>query len=213
MGFGAKGSKESTKQSEFTTQNTNQTQTGTRKALFDSPQAQQILGALTGQVSGSGAPDYGAEAGGMYRNLASTPGGVNPFVEQAITASNKEGDVALQTGLAGVRAGAFRGGTGASMYGQGRMVADAANTRAKDNALARIGAFDAGESRRMAGVGAGASGLAGMGNSQQLLAAQILALLRGEDINQNTVGTGTSKTDGSGTRSNVSAGFSILKGQ
>lgn len=211
MGFGARGSKESTKQSEFTTQNTNQTQTGTRKALFDSPQAQQILSALTGQVAGPSAPNYGEEAAGTYRTMSATPGGVNPFVEDAIAASNKEADAGLATNLAKVRAGAYRGGTGANMYGQGRMVADTMNTRAKDNALARIGAFESGESRRLAGMGAGASGLAGMGSNQQLLAAQILAMLRGEDINQNTVGTMTGKTDASGSKSIFEGGAQLGK--
>lgn len=204
MGFGAKGSK--TTEHQNVAQSTNQTQTGQRRALFDSPEAQTILGALTGQVAGSDRPDYGAEAAGTYRQMASNPGGINPFVEQAISASNKEADAALQTGLAGVRAGAYRGGTGANMYGQGRMVADAANTRAKDNALARVGAFDSAATRQLAGQQAGASGLAGMDTNKQLLAAQILAMLRGEDVNQNTAGTMFGRTDG--TQNNIAGGFS-----
>lgn len=209
MGFGASGKK--TTEHQNVSQQTDQTQTGQRRALFDSPEAQTILSSLTGQVAGSSRPDYGAEAAGTYRQMAATPGGINPFVEQAITASNKEADAALQTGLAGVRAGAYRGGTGANMYGQGRMVADAANTRAKDNALARIGAFDSAATRQLAGQQAGASGLGGLGTNQQLLAAQILSLLRGEDINQQSSGTMTGRTDG--TQNQFEAGFSILKGK
>lgn len=202
MGFGASASRQRTDQN--VSQNTSTNNTGQRRAVFDSPEAQSVLASLTGQATGS--PNYNEEAAGIYRGMAGGGGGgINPFVENIISASNKEGDRALQSGLAGVRAGAYRGGTGASMYGQGNMVANAANTRAKDNASLRYGAYNDNASRALSAAGAGAGGLANLGQGNQSLAAQILALLRGENTNE--TGTGVMTGTQSGTSSGTKGGF------
>lgn len=214
MGFGAKTTVNADRErySEDQWQNRNVDQYGQRRAVFDSPEATSILGHLTGQASGQG-PDYNQMAGTAYQRLATTPDGINPFVEEAIRTSNKEGDAALQTGLAGIRAGAYRGGTGANLYSQGRLVADAANTRAKDNALARVGAFDAAAGRSLAGQQAGASGLSGLGQGNQLLAAQILAMLRGENFDQNTADAMTGGRSGTKSRTGAQQEFATQWGK
>lgn len=185
-------------QNTVTDGSTNQNTTGGSRAVFDSPQAQQILNALTGQSTGGGPAmgTYGKQAGDTYGKLANTQGGINPAVEGLISAGNAEGDAQLDTGLAKVRAGGYRGGTGASMYGQGKLVADSANTRAKGNNEIRYNAYESGQNRQMAGQTAGAAGLTNLeGMNRQgaqnnaNIGTQILALLRGENNNQNTAGT------------------------
>lgn len=204
MGFklGGSASKQQFSQDQWqnknqnSTQQTNQTgeqaQTGQRTATFDNPYAGGILAALSGQTQQpyqTSSAGQGAE--NAFGGLTKAIPNVNPNVESIISASNQEGDRALGNNLAKVRAGAYRGGTGANMYGQGRVVADAANERALGNANLRYGAFEADQNRGLTSKLAGASGLAGLEGTKQAgqgqqnaLGTQLLALLRGENTNQ-----------------------------
>jgi hypothetical protein len=240
MSIGLNASKNNSSQNEWSNSNQNTKQqtdqtaqqagTGSRAATFDNPYAQSILSALSGQV-GQPAPQMGAsgqQAASVYGGLTGATPAVNPNVESLIASSNKEGDQVLGNNLAKVRAGGFRGGTGANMYGQTEQIANAANTRAKDNSSLRYGAYEADANRGVSSKLAGASGLAGLENMQQgaqqsqsNLGTQLLALLRGESTAQQGTSTGqttsiqdiiSALTGGkSGTSSTVggSAGFSI----
>lgn len=204
MGFklGGSASKQQSSENQWqnstqdSTQRTNQTAqqtgTGSRAATFDNPYASNILAALTGRT----ADPYtmgtaGVTATNAFGDLTKATPSVNPNVENIISASNKEGEQVMQNNLAKVRAGAYRGGTGANMYGQGKVIADAANKRSLDNANLRYGAYEADVNRGLTGKLAGASGLAGLEGQQQqgqtqqnALGAQLLALLRGETTQQ-----------------------------
>lgn len=203
MGFGASANR--TRSEQNTSQNTTQNLQGTRSALFDSPEAKQILAALSG--TGAAGNDYSQQAGGAYKSLTDAGGGgQNPYVESIIKHSNAEGDQALGTNLAKSRAGGYRGGTGANLYNQDNVIANSANERALGNANLRYGAYNEGAGRDLTAHLAGASGLGALGSGQQNIAAQILALLRGEKVDQNATGTMTGTQ--SGTQSGTKGGFS-----
>jgi len=227
MGFNLGGSKKSSSSSSTgnMTQDalTNMSSTGVtnrvgnRNATFNTPGAQELLSYLQGAtMQPGGVGNYGTAAGAAYGGLASDlGGGNNPFIDEIINRSNAEADRTLAGGLAKVRAGGFRGGTGANMYGQGRLVADAANSRARDNATLRSGAYEAAQGRALTSRLAGASGLAGLegqdnASRQAMLqqAMQLLAMLRGESLDENstTNTTGTSNTRTVGTQSATSKG-------
>lgn len=202
MGFNIGGGRSSQKNNLFESfgQDSNTSARGARtggsSAVFDSPQAQQILSFLTGastDENGGGIGALGNEAAGAYRGLANTsPGGNNPHLEALINASNQEGDQVLANNLAKVRAGGFRGGTGANMYNQATTIGNEATRRTIANEGLRFQAGESDANRVLQSRTAGAAGLAGLSGQNQAgmqqrnnLGAQILALLRGENFNEN----------------------------
>jgi hypothetical protein len=201
--------------SQDTWENTNQTRNeqtdanreGSRRAVFDSPQGQSILGFLTDQTQQGG--QFQGQAGNAYGSLASLRQGPNPEVENIIKSTNREADTNFANRLAQSRAGGYRGGTGAGLYDQDRIAAEFTNQQAGDNAALRYGAYNDAAGRNLTANVAGAGGLAGLSGQNASLGAQILALLRGEDTadqtqqltNANTLQTLRGGT--SGTKSNT----------
>lgn len=170
-------------------------------ASFNSPEGKSLLTYLTGETTNPNARGYLDTAGKAY--TAQANGVNNPYTEQVIQTSNKEGDRAFNNGLAGLRAQGYRGGTAANIYGQGNFASDYATKLASQNANLRYGAFNDAQNRSLAG----ASGLAGLGQGQQSLAAQILALLRGESKDATDI-KHTSGTE-SGTSQSLHASYGM----
>lgn len=185
---------------------------GSRRAAFDSPQGQSILGFLTDQTQQGG--QYQGQAGQAYGSLAGLRGEQNPEVENIIKSTNKEADTNFSNRLAQSRAGGYRGGTGAGLYDQDKIAAQFTNQQAGDNAALRYGAFNDAQGRQLSANVAGAGGLAGLSGQNAASAAQILALLRGEDTDDQTrqvsnANTLTNERGGkSGTKSGTNAWIS-----
>jgi hypothetical protein len=178
--------------------NTNQNRTGNRRAAFEGPQAESTLGYLTDQVGQGGG--YQQQAGQAYGDLARLRGQPNPEVENIIKSSNQEAETAFQNRLGQSRAAGYRGGTGANLYNQDKVAAEFSNKQAGENAALRYGAFNDAQNRGLSGQVAGAGGLAGLSGQSGGLAAQLLALLRGENVED------ISQSSTTGQQSNAATG-------
>lgn len=191
MGGSAKGSAERERYSENTWNTTNQNRqedinanrSGQRRAVFDQ-QGKGIIDFLSGQ--GQEGSKYQQGAGDAYSTLATMKGEVNPYVEESIKANNAVAESQFQNRLAQARAGGYRGGTGANLYSQGQVASDFTNQLAANNANLRYGAFNDAQNRGITANVAGAGGLAGLSSQGQAILAQIVAALRGEDVNDQT---------------------------
>lgn len=164
-----------------------QQQQGQKRAVFDSPEAKKTLGYLTDfSAPTSGFTD---EAAANYRRMAGNEGAMNPYTEALIADENKMADRRFGNRLAQTRAGAYRGGTGANMYAQDKLAQDFTNEQSRDNNAIRTQAFEAAQGRGQTERLAGSAGLSALRESDisaalqnKGIAAQILALLRGEDV-------------------------------
>lgn len=157
---------------------------GNRRAVFDSPQSQQLLGFLSDQSMQGGGFQQGA--GDAYASLAAMRGGPNPEVENIIRSTNQEADRNFANRLAQTRAGGYRGNTAQGLYDQGQVASQFTQQQAGDNAALRYGAYNDAANRNLSANVAGAGGLAGLYGQNQGTIAQLLALLRGEDTADQT---------------------------
>lgn len=196
MGFGGKAQKQQGSQLSSGTKNI----TGTTDPTFNSPESQAILARLSGTATDTAGTDYLHQAGNTYGAIAGG-GDSNPYIEALIHDQNAVGDRTFQNRLAGTRAGAYRGGTGANMFGQGKLAADFTNQQSAQNNQLRADNYNTGQARKLAAAG----GLADLGGGQASLAAQILAMLRGQKINQNEASSGRTDTN----ENSFSGGFSF----
>lgn len=188
--------------------NTNQQRAGNRRAAFEGPEAERTLGYLTDQTVQGG--NYQGQAGQAYNDLARMRGQPNPEVENIIRATNAEADTNFANRLGKSRAAGYRGGTGANLYNQDKVASEFTNKQAGENAALRYGAFNDAQDRQLSGNVAGASGLAGLSGQSGGLAAQLLALLRGEnveDVSQSST-TGQQSNAATGGRSGKKSGTS-----
>ena len=195
MGVKASASKTKTSEEGKSDQNVDANKFGTTDA--------SSTGGYNSNQSGNVAATFGEEGQSLLKNLMgkftadrpltgqntlsalSGQGGVNPYVEDSITRSNEEAQRMLGKQQAGVRAGNYRGGTGANIYAQEDTAGDFLSRLAGQNANTRMSAFNTGEDRRMAAAGT----LSGAEQNQAALANQLLATLRGQSSNQNSTGT------------------------
>jgi len=136
--------------------------------------AQGILASLTGQATGTN-PSNATRASDLLLAFGQN-GGMNPFTEDAIRASNREAGLLQDKGLAQLRAQGYRGGTAANLFGQGMFTNDFAAKLAGENAKTRMGAYDTSADRSIQALG----GAASTGAIDQATALQLLSLLRGE---------------------------------
>lgn len=193
-------------------QSTNSAQQGQSRAVFDSPEAQQILSYLSQQSQQGGG--FQQQAGGAYGALAGMKGQTNPEVENIIKTGNQEANTNFANRAAMSRAGGYRGGTGANLYNQDKVASEFTNKQAGENAALRYGAFNDAQGRQLGANVAGAGGLSSLSGQSQGSAAQLLALLRGQD----TEGASQSQTisdiikaltgGSSGTKSNTGQSIS-----
>jgi hypothetical protein len=204
------------------TENTTGSQAGKRRAVFG-PEAQQTLSYLG--TPNSGESPYTGDIANTYRGMTQDKGEMNPYVDEIIGAENELAKREFAGGLAQTRAGAYRGGTGNNLYQQGKLASEFSTKLARDNANLRYGAFNDAQNRGFQSQVAGATGLAGLRESdinqdlgQRGLATQLLALLRGEDtdmdMNQVVQAARTGGTSGkkSGTMGNVSGTYGGMGG-
>lgn len=193
--LGLSGSK--SKSSQDTTQQKQQTS-------FANPtfgnEAQSTLASLTGKADGT-TPSNANAASDLLLSMGKI-GGMNPYTEEAIAASNREAGVLQGQGLAKLRAQGYRGGTAANLFGQGMFTNDFAAKLAGENARTRMGAYDTGADRSLRALG----GAAETGAADQALALQLLSLLRGEVASS----TENAQIKSKGTGSQI--GFSAVAG-
>lgn len=196
-------------------QNTNTTnqqttnQDGTTTPTFNSPQSQGILNSLSGQNSAPLTYNSGLMGGGpnqdvtgasqTFGNAAETGSPIadykqNPYISAILSSSDKLADQQMQKGEAGMRAQDYGQGDIKSLNDQGTFASTFANQQALQDAQTQLGQYNIAGSTAMQG----AAGLGGLGQNQQGLAAQILALLRGSSTTglTNTSGSGTNDTSG-----------------
>jgi hypothetical protein len=163
MGVKASASKTKTSEEGKSDQNVDANKFGTTDA--------SSTGGYNSNQSGNVAATFGEEGQSLLKNLMgkftadrpltgqntlsalSGQGGVNPYVEDSITRSNEEAQRMLGKQQAGVRAGNYRGGTGANIYAQEDTAGDFLSRLAGQNANTRMSAFNTGEDRRMAAAG------------------------------------------------------------
>lgn len=177
--------------SENVSQTTNQENNTSRAGGFDTnsagsssvtfgEQGQSLLDTLTAKFTG-GQDTTGRDT---LSSLA-TNGGINPFVDQAITQSNDEAGRMHDQTQAGIRSGNFRGGAAADMFGQADASGNFFSRLAGQNANTRVGAFDSAENRRLGAAGQ----LGGIESQDTGMATNILSFLRGQDTTQDSNGT------------------------
>lgn len=190
-------------------QNTNTTNdttsTGDTTPTYSSPQGQAVLGSLTGQATapitytnGQGGQVSGSQgASQAFGNAATTGAPIanyqqNPYVSSILSSSNALADQQLQKGEAGIRSQDYGAGDIKSLNDQGNYAGTFANQQALQNSQTQLGQYNQDQSNAMSG----ATGLAGQVSSQQNLAAQLLAMLRGTSQTGATTQVGTNDTSG-----------------
>lgn len=205
-----------TRTDENTDVNSATTSNGTTAPTFNSPQSQSILTSLTGQnqapltfnSGGSSNNPNGTQtqdvnqASQTLGNTASTGSALpnysaNPYIAGILSSSDALADQQLSKGEAGIRAQDYGQGDVKSINDQGSYAGTFANQQALNDANIKLSQYNTDNSN----ANSAANSLGSLGQNQQGLAAQILALLRGTATTGAT--TGESQTAASGTSSTV----------